>query len=141
MAQKFPTAKAATVLAEAEIFGDRATCIKWSITSQTLRNYRARILEDGNLLQSFELKKRMLLVGWQQNCAKSLNKALKILDGLMDDAPVQAAMGLDESAAHAGMIRAVAGGIKIVGELKLAGEALDESGSSSEISETQARSR
>jgi len=141
MAQKFPYAKASTILAEAEIFGDRKTCERWGITSQTLRNYRARANEDSNLLQSFELKKRILLVGWQQNCASSLNKSLKVLDDLMEDAKERALDGLDESIAYAGMIRAVAGGIKIVGELKLAGEALDESGSSSEVSEIEARSR
>jgi len=129
MAQKFPYERASTILAESEIFGDKKTCERWGITRQTLHSYRVRNQEDGKLLQSFTLKKRMLLVGWQQDCAKSLKASLTALDSLIAEANVKASAPLEECKAFCAMIHAVAGSVKIVGELKLAGEALSESGS------------
>lgn len=139
---RFPYEKAAMVLAEAAIFGDEAACKKWNITRQTLWNYKVRSQEDGDLLRDFTLKKRMLLIGWQTDVAA----AVKATVGKMRDVVLRADEFLDnedpeQGKKYAAILHAISGTGKILGELKLAGEALDESGSSSEVSEAQARPR
>jgi hypothetical protein len=141
MREKFPYERAAMILAEAEIFGDVETCKRWSITRQTLYRYRVRSQEDGELSQSVTLKKRMLLYGWQQDCAASIKKTLKVFDGLMEDARAASCDGEERAVSFAAVLKSVAGGLKIVGELKLAAEALNESDSSGEVSEVAPRSR
>jgi hypothetical protein len=117
MAQKFPYERASSMLAEAEIFGDQRTSERWGVTPQTLYNYRRRASSDNKLYESFTLKKRMILVDWQQDATKTLKIGLTELNRRLP---------LAVSEEDAKVIHSIAGAIKIVGELKITGEALSE---------------
>lgn len=115
---KFSRERASMILAEAEIFGDNQILSKWGITRQTLHNYRVRMQSDDELLHLFTLKKRMLLIDWQQDATKCIKVGLSELQKRM---PVAA------SEEDAKLIHAIAGAVKIVGELKIASDALADS--------------
>lgn len=139
---KFDPEKASKILAEAEIFGDAQTCKRWDVSRVTLYRYRVRAQDDGSLNQLVILKKRMLLISWQTD----VSVAVKVTVGKIKDVVMRAEEFLDnedpeQGKKFASILHAISGAGKILGELKLAGEALDESGSSSEVPETQARSR
>jgi hypothetical protein len=139
--QKFPYERASTILAEAELFSDKEICKKWNISAETLRRYRVKSHEDANLWESVVLKKRMLLNGWQSDVAVTMKATLWELKKIV----LRASEFLDEEDPEQGkkfaaVLHAVTGTSKILGELKLAGEALDEPSSGGEVSEAQARS-
>lgn len=121
MAQRKPKApqytpeRAAAILAESEIFGDIRSCEKWGITRMTLHNYRRRLAEDAELLQVYTLKKRILLMDWQQDATKTIKIGLAELNRR-----IPAATNEED----AKLIHAIAGAVKVVGELKITGEAL-----------------
>jgi hypothetical protein len=115
LAPKYTPERASAILAEAELFGDSQSCEKWQITRQTLHNYRSRLTTDDDLLQLFTLKKRILLVDWQQDATKTIKIGLKELNNRMPMASTEE---------DAKVIHAIAGAIKVVGELKITGEAL-----------------
>lgn len=117
MAQKFPYEKASIVLAEADIFGDDATAKRWGITTRTIYNYRDRATLDPKLSESFILKKRMLLVDWQTEATKTIRIALNTLNTRIPTATTEE---------DAKVIHAIAGACKVIGELKLASDALNE---------------
>jgi hypothetical protein len=121
VAQKFPYEKASTILAEAELFGDDATAKRWGITTRTIYNYRDRATSDAKLSESFILKKRVLLVNWQADATKTIKVGLSELNRRIPIA---------RSEEDAKVIHAIAGAIKIVGELKIASDALSEPESS-----------
>ena len=117
MAQKFPYEKASSILAEAELFGDDATAKRWGITSRTIYNYRGRSASDPKLSESFTLKKRILMIDWQSDATKTIKVGLTELNRRMPLAATEE---------DAKVIHAIAGACKIVGELKIAYEALSE---------------
>jgi len=117
MAQKFPYERASSILAEAELWGDDAVCKRWNITRQTLWNYRNRASEDGKLLQSFTLKKRMLLMGWQQDATECLRVGLQDLKRRIPIASTE----IDSK-----LIYSIAGAMKVIGELKITADTLTE---------------
>lgn len=114
MAQKFPIERAATILAEADLFGDDRTAKRWGITTRTIYNYRNRAQSDAKLSESFTLKKRMLLVDWQADATRCIKVSLAKLTELIPEATKE----------DADVIHAIAGALKIVGELKIAYDAL-----------------
>lgn len=116
MACKFNRERAAAILAEADLFGDSKILSRWAITRQTLHNYRVRLEDDAELLQLFTLKKRLLLVDWQADATKTIKVGLSRLQELIPNA----------SKEDADTIHAIAGAVKIVGELKIASDALSE---------------
>lgn len=125
MAQKFPYERASSILAEAEIFGDKRTASRWRVSERTIGNYRARASEDAKLSESFLLKKRMLLLDWQQDATKSLRIGLATLQELtaLRDEPDE--NNRVRTKGLADEIHATAGALKIVGELKIQYEALN----------------
>lgn len=116
MPQKFPYEKASIVIAEAEIFGDKNTLARWGINQSTLWRWRDRRLSDSKLHESALLKTRMLLVDWQTDATRTLKTGLNRLNELI---PVA-------TANDAATIHAIAGACKIIGELKIASDALSE---------------
>ncbi|ARV58044.1 hypothetical protein BZZ01_04810 [Nostocales cyanobacterium HT-58-2] len=118
---EFPYERAAVVLAESELFGDKQTAKRWGISDRTIRNYRTRMSEDEHLAALFHLKKEALTKDWQSDATKALKVSLNKLVELVQD------NGKPDQ------IHAVAGAVKIVGELKIAFEALtDEPGNNRE---------
>ena len=114
--QKFPYEKASMAIAEADIFGDKNTIVRWGINQSTLWRWRDRALHDSKLHESATLKRRMLLVDWQTDATKTLRVGMTRLNELIPIAKAE----------DAPTIHAIAGAIKIIGELKIASEALSE---------------
>lgn len=111
---QFPYEKAAIILAEAELYGDKRVSLRWGITDRTIRNYRARAVEDPQLSSLFQLKSQLLEREWTADATKALKVSLdKLIELVKDDGKPE-------------QIHAVAGAIKIVGELKIASDALSE---------------
>jgi hypothetical protein len=117
MAQKFPYERASMAIAEADIFGDKAALDKYGINQSTLWRWRDRASSDSKLHESALLKRRMLLVDWQQDATKTLKVGLTELNRRLP---------LADTEEDAKVIHAIAGAIKIVGELKITGEVLSE---------------
>ncbi len=124
MPQKFPYERASLAIAEADIFGDGAVLKKYGINQSTLWRWRDRASEDPKLHESALLKKRMLLVGWQQDAVKTLKIALSELNKRLPLAATEE---------DAKVIHSIAGACKIVGELKIAASAIEEDPIPSEI--------
>jgi hypothetical protein len=118
MAQKFSYERAAMAIAESESFGDSANLTKYGINQSTLWRWRVRALEDPILHESASLKKRMLVADWQKDATQSINTALCELTRRIP---------LAETEEDAKLIHAIAGACKVVGELKITAEALNES--------------
>ena len=116
-APKYTAERASNILAEADFFGDSKTCQKWEITSQTLRNYRSRVKDDDELLQLLALKKRLLVTGWQEDAVKTIRVVLN---------QIQDRVKVASTEEDAKVIHAISGALKIVGELKIAADALSE---------------
>ena len=113
---KFTPERAALILAEAEFFGDVYICSKWSITRQTLFNYRNRLRHDDELFELFTLRKRILVTNWKSATVKTLQIAC---DRLNDIIPKATSEDVD-------LIRAIVGCVKSLGELNIASEALSD---------------
>jgi hypothetical protein len=118
-APKYTPERASAILAEAEFWGDEQICKKWQITRRTLRNYRVRLRVDDELSQLFLVKKRLLMIDWQEDATQALKIALSELSRRI---PIAA------SEEDAKLIHAIAGACKIVGELKIQYEALVDDG-------------
>lgn len=115
MAQKFPYEKAAIVIAEADIFGDKYALEKWGINRSTLWRWRDRAQSDFDLHQNATLKKRMLLAGWQEDATNTIKIALSELNRRIPLAATE-----DD----ARMIHAISGALKVVGELKIGADVI-----------------
>ena len=117
MPQKFPYEKAAMAIAESDIFGDQAVIKKYGINQSTLWRWRERAAIDSDLQENATLKRRILLIDWQQDATRTIKIALSDLARRIPIATTEE---------DAKVIHAVAGAAKIVGELKIAYEALSD---------------
>lgn len=104
-------------IAEADIFGDKAVLERYGINQSTLWRWRDRANEDSKLHENALLKKRMLLIGWQQDASKTIKVALSELCRRMPLATTEE---------DAKVLHSIAGVAKVVGELKIASDALNE---------------
>ena len=112
---KFPYERAATILAECEIFGDTKTSQRWDISKKTIGRYRKR-MESDEQLSSLVLQKRKLLASnWSLNTTKCLNSSLEELISLVEDR---------ESDSR--RILAITNLVKVVGELRIAADVLED---------------
>lgn len=117
MAQKFPYERAAMAIAEADIFGDKAVLAKYGINQSTLWRWRDRADEDPVLHENALLKKRILLIDWQQDAVRTIKVGLSELTRRMPLAATEE---------DAKVIHSIAGACKIVGELKITADTLNE---------------
>ena len=107
--------RAAMILVEADFFGDKETASRWGITDRSIRNYRSRLAEDRQLSALFQVKRQLFSASWVDDAAKTLKVGLAELNKRIPTAR-------DEDDAK--IIHAIAGAVKIVGELKIGHEAL-----------------
>lgn len=103
-------------IAEADIFGDRRVIDKYGINQSTLWRWRDRENSDAKLHENALLKRRMLLIDWQQDATKCLKVGLDKLTAIIPVATKE----------DADVIHAIAGAMKIVGELRIAHDALSD---------------
>lgn len=108
--------RATTVLAEADVFGDAVAIRRYGVAQSTLYNWRKKEREDAEFHELVQLKRRILLADWQQDASKCLKISLNRLAEI-----IQVARGED-----AELIQAIANCCKVVGELKLTAEALQD---------------
>lgn len=106
--------RAATVLAEAAIYGDRKALARSGLSDRTLRNYRARLRRDPELSAIFRCKKEALEREWASALAPAIRSALAFLE----EAPSR----LEPSPES---VHAVAGALKILAEISLTKDVLD----------------
>ncbi|MBD1847277.1 hypothetical protein H6F89_28505 [Cyanobacteria bacterium FACHB-63] len=76
---KFDRDRAARILIDALTIGDVQACQKWSITRQSLYNYRSRMKGDSELLQAMEQKKAMQDQEWADEIPSMLKAGLEFL--------------------------------------------------------------
>jgi hypothetical protein len=108
----------ALAIAQADYLGDVATCQRFGISCRTLQRWRHRSKRDSALAANVAAKKRILLETWQDEAIAPLKTAFEELARRMP-----AACTADD----AKLIYAIAGTVKILGELKLsAGVLLEE---------------
>lgn len=111
---EFPYEKASIILAEAELFGDKQVAVRWEISDRTIRRYRVKAASDRQLSSLVQLKKQLLGQNWRDDATKTLKIALHKLSKLI------------EEDGETNRIFAISGAIKIVGELKIASDALSD---------------
>lgn len=110
---EFDRQRAAEVLVDAHVLGTRAAAEKWSVTSRTIRNYQARLLNDVELAQLFAAKLKVAEKAWQGERLRFLRNALTKLDKLV------------AKATKPSDIDSVARAVKVVGELQVASDVLN----------------
>ena len=106
----FNPERASSILAEAEYMGDKPTAERWGITDRTIRNYRKRLLDDPQFSIVFQAKKQLFCRTWIDDATGTLKVGFARLKDLLQN-------GRREDA---DFIHAVAGALKIVGELNIA---------------------
>ena len=114
MPQSFRYNRAARALAEADIFGVGPTAEKFNITTRSLSNWRNRALEDPILSQKYAECVDKLTKDWQEDTTLFMKTSLARLTRLAKD-------GTKEDAEF---IHALAGALKIVGEINIAVQVL-----------------
>lgn len=116
---RFNRDRAANALADALVMGEADAAKRNGITERTLRNYKARLPNDPELSALFQKKKAVVdelrdreREAWGVERRMFLTKAIKKLGEIVEKA---------DSVEH---IHAIAGAVKIVGELDITKSAL-----------------
>lgn len=115
MPQQLDYDRVASILVEAAFFGEMTTAKRWGITNRTIVNYRARLGEDSELSNIFQLKKAAFESDWASEIPSAIRAGIRFLG--------EAAQQADPSNPEA--IHAVAGAVKILAEVGLTKEILD----------------
>ncbi len=110
MVAKFPYEKAILAIAEADLYGDSHACEKYGISRQTLWRWRDRARNEPTMSQGVTKKKKLLLHDWQGDAAKTLKTGLSELNRRF-----QGARDKDDAM----VITAIAGAVKVIGDIKL----------------------
>jgi len=105
--------RAAQILAECVGAKPSAVAARYGITVQTLRNYRERASTDAAFAALVEKKRVLIETQWAEEAVKFLRSGLRKLDELVGKAELSP-----------GVIREIAGAVKVVGELQIVRSAL-----------------
>ncbi|GGR31378.1 hypothetical protein [Deinococcus ruber] len=112
---KRDNAKAARVLVDAALHGDRTTCERHKITDRTLRRYRQALDEDSELSALYaQLSKLVSTQNWADELNTSLTGLIRKLGSMVQELPGSTAEN----------ISAVTGAIKVLSEIALTREVL-----------------
>ena len=107
--------KAARVLVDAALHGDRKACDTHKITDRTLRNYRAALDTDTELSALYaQLSRLVTTQNWADELNTSLTGLIRKLGGMVQDLPGSTAEN----------ITSVTGAIKVLSEIALTREVL-----------------
>jgi len=106
--------RAASVLLDAWMVGDRKAAERWECSERTVQNYRTRMASDPKLAELFAAKKKTNEGDWKSVRRHFLQTAIGKLALLVENATQD-------------QIREVAGAIKIIGDLEVVTEALSPS--------------
>lgn len=105
--------RAATILAESYCAQASVIASRYSITTETIRNYRKLEARDPEFAALVAKKVQLLTVEWKDEAVRFLRTGLRKLEHLVDGATYAP-----------GVIREVAGAVKVVGELQIVKAAL-----------------
>ena len=112
---KRDNARAARVLVDAALFGDRKACENYGITDRTLRNYRTALDSDTELSALYaQLSKLVTNQTWAGELNTTLTTLMRKLGGMVQELPGSTAEN----------ISAVTGAIKVLSEIALTREVL-----------------
>lgn len=78
--------RAAEILAEAEIKGDRETAQIYNITTRTIENYRARLSFDRELSEVFKKTRKERQAGWIDEVPSAIALGIEFLKGSFQQA-------------------------------------------------------
>lgn len=115
MANSFHYEKAASILAESALYGDKVTSEKWGITTKSIRNYRAKLAVNQQLSLLFQLKRQQLESTWATEIPLALKAGIDFLK--------RATQSLDPADPKA--IEAVTQSLKVLTEVLMTKEILD----------------
>lgn len=115
MAQKLDLDKAALILAEAMILGDKRAATKYGITTTTVRNYRKRSLTDEKLALNLQQKKDLAFSGWHDELKDAIMAGIDFVKRAAQEADPK-----DPNAIHA-----IAGATNLLLETQLRKEIID----------------
>lgn len=111
----FDREKAAAVLVDAAYRGDEEAARLWGIAERSIRRYRARMDEDGELASLVQHKRALVERGWAETLPETIREAADFIRRA-------ARQG---NAKDPNMVHAVAGGMKLVAEIHFARQMLD----------------
>ncbi|MUH00368.1 hypothetical protein F7734_52110 [Scytonema sp. UIC 10036] len=117
MPAKIPDETIAKILAETDYYSDEDTAARWGISRQSIHRYRKRASTDLELLRIVTEKRKILSEQWATNAIANLNAALIELKRRYTRARTR-----DD----AECIQAIAASLKVVGELKIASDTLND---------------
>ncbi|GGN44187.1 hypothetical protein [Deinococcus daejeonensis] len=112
---KRDNARAARILVDAALFGDRKACETHKITDRTLRNYRAALDSDTELSALYaQLSSLVTTQTWAGELNSTLTTLIRKLGGMTQELPGSTAEN----------IGAVTGAIKVLSEIAITREVL-----------------
>lgn len=117
MPTKIPDRTMARILAESDFYSDEDLSVRWGISRRTIVRYRQRASVDPKLASIVTECRKDLQDVWVENALANLNSALIELKRRYTTA---------RSKDDAECIQAIASALKIVGELKIASDALSD---------------
>ncbi len=115
MAGRFNRERAAAILADAALNGDRSAAQRWGVSEMTLWRYRRRLDSDASLLELVNEKKKALERAWIDRAAGALVAAAEFIERAAREADPR-----DPVAIHA-----VSGALKILNEAILTSQVID----------------
>lgn len=105
----------ALAIAQSDFVGDKRVCEDFGISTRTLQRWRHRSKQDSALAASVADKKTLLLEAWRHEAIVPLKTAFEELTRRMP-------LAKDEGDAR--VIHAIAGAVKIIGDLRLSADVL-----------------
>lgn len=105
--------RAATILAECACAQASVIAARYDVTTETIRNYRKLAARDAEFASLVAKKTALLESEWKDTAIRFLRTGLRKLEQLVDGATYAP-----------GVIREVAGAVKVVGELQIVKAAL-----------------
>jgi len=111
----FDRDKAARILLDAIVMGDQAACDKHDISLRSLYRYRSRLEDDPELAKAVIEKKRIQDEKWADQIPTAIASCIDFLRRASQDCKTD-----DPDAVHA-----IAGAIKIMGEVSMTREVID----------------
>ncbi|KYC34491.1 hypothetical protein WA1_51605 [Scytonema hofmannii PCC 7110] len=115
MPAKIPDEVVAQILAESDYYTDVQLSARWGVSVRSIERYRKRATEDPVLTGIVGQKRKILQEQWSVNATACLNAAL---------IEMRRRFSLAATKENAEMILAIAASVKIVGELRIAIDAL-----------------
>lgn len=111
---KFDRDKAAKIVLDASLMGDRAAADKWGVSERTVRHYRQKLDSDPEFAEVCQEKKAVQDAAWADEIPSAIASCIDFLKRASQSCNVN-----DPDAVHA-----IAGALKILGETSMTREVI-----------------